>query len=861
LHIRLDLSGETDAKVLVDIPSLVVGLAVFDNGQLGDSVAGDGIYERDFQINTPSDITAAVTANILDRAGNTHSQNAETGVVLNTAPTISSVSTSSNVASGEMTITFSTDEPTTTQINYGIDAQNLNINLPIESILTQSHSITLSSLPANQLTFFELVAEDTAGNQSAFNGQGKLAPPPIDGVNADAGSDEIGVSWNKSSYADLSGYKIYRSEDDGQSFVVINNNLLLTENFFVDNNVFNDQEYQYYITVLDVDGNESLPSSNASAIPSLSLQGPTLLNGGIIDQNTVWLASRSPYNINGNVLINESVGLLLMENTKIQFEGSTKHILVKGYIDAHGSNLERVELSGDSSFNAKFEQPVIIYDTYQNSSWNYTTWNQVNIRRAAKYSKVNIDNSIINLADGYFTSLENINNSIVNTSGYTDLIQVSNINSSQLNLSDCPMIENIITIRDTAVIGHAISDVSVCASAIIRASHLTRVTTENYSFNITYNIKDSVFRSSYVSGGSITDSTFNDSQVSGSYIVNSEFGQSSVSVNTSQSTGGSPIVRDSAFNETSVLVYGGTLHNPAVLFRNVFNSGVTINSSHFDARGNYFGTSDFSEIIQKIGYVFDSENKSRLYPIITSADLENADIDSDGIPDFFDHDNDNDGYSDLQEEWSSDETYGSIFNPLDNTSHPGGDIDTDMDGIADISDSDDDGDGLSDADEVNYGTNPLLVDSDMDFAVDGFEVLYKYNPIDGANYPLIYDVSNENIGIENSNSDGVTYLVGSRLSVMDIFNGLTLKNITVTPGSSFMILADTYINVVDSQIYGDSINQIYIDSVIPSGMAHGETLYLENTSVDNAQINVRNFSKDEKSIIINSTVNDVVYGP
>ena len=143
LHVRLDLSGETDANATVTITGLINGLVLFDNGLNGDVSASDGIYERDLEISTPNELTATVTANIIDRAGNTLSQDSATNLVLSTNPSISAVSISSNVASGEMTIRFSTDEPATSAINYSADAAALNTNLPIEALLTQNHTITL----------------------------------------------------------------------------------------------------------------------------------------------------------------------------------------------------------------------------------------------------------------------------------------------------------------------------------------------------------------------------------------------------------------------------------------------------------------------------------------------------------------------------------------------------------------------------------------------------------------------------------------------------------------------------------------------------------------------------------------------
>ncbi len=148
LHLKLDLSGETGAVVTATIPGLVTGLALFDNGLNGDVSANDGIYERNLDITTPNEITATVTANITDRAGNTSTQDAAAGIILSTNPSISAVSVSSNVASGEMTIKFSTDEPAISNINYGDDAAALNTNLPVEALLTQNHTITLTNLPA-----------------------------------------------------------------------------------------------------------------------------------------------------------------------------------------------------------------------------------------------------------------------------------------------------------------------------------------------------------------------------------------------------------------------------------------------------------------------------------------------------------------------------------------------------------------------------------------------------------------------------------------------------------------------------------------------------------------------------------------
>ena len=88
-----------------------------------------------------------------------------------------------------------------------------------------------------------------------------------------------------------------------------------------------------------------------------------------------------------------------------------------------------------------------------------------------------------------------------------------------------------------------------------------------------------------------------------------------------------------------------------------------------------------------------------------------CDTDGDGILDENDLDDDNDGYSDIDEIAAGSDSRNANDKPLD----------TDGDKISNATDTDDDNDGLSDSIETAHGLNPLNAsDAQADFDNDGF---------------------------------------------------------------------------------------------------------------------------------------------
>ncbi len=143
--------------------------------------------------------------------------------------------------------------------------------------------------------------------------------------------------------------------------------------------------------------------------------------------------------------------------------------------------------------------------------------------------------------------------------------------------------------------------------------------------------------------------------------------------------------------------------------------------------------------------------------------------------------------------------------------------DFDNDGLGDVCDPDDDADGLSDADEILYGTNPFLYDSDGDtlgdgdevnihntlpdnpdsdgdFIDDGDEILYASDPLDPLSWPNFADGDIAPLGSPDGQVNAADYLIAQRIALGELTaTSLELAHGDLYPPGS----ADGIINTSD----------------------------------------------------------------
>ena len=703
LVLTLDI-GETGATVTADIPGHVNGLAMNDAGILGDNVANDGIYGRSFLVSTSADTNAAVTAHITDRAGNLLDALTAGNLVINSSPQIRNVQISSDVGQGEMYIQFSTDEDSTTTVDYGNAFTNLINNAVISAAATQFHTVTLTGLSSVDVTYLQLNATDNSGNTSIRQSQGKLAPSAITGIKAVAGNGEIAVVWPPVKTLRGFTYNVYRSSDD-VSFTKVTPTPIAASQY-LDQTVVNGQTLYFKVSVVDESGNESVLSDSVNAQARASLAGPTVINGGYIEgEEVVWLPSLSPYQITADTELRAKSRLRVLAGVRIELTNNARWRLGgELWVLGNAGNEVTIEslsgkaylVYGDVSGCLLVPAQKCFTDRVSQQVSGFPIMGSY-MRHVIVNGDVDFDlygsDGFHNIADlgmeaEHFT-YENLDETIYPQVRFRKLLNATLTGIGYINLN--LLQDSVITDISRSFNSSISTEINVVVDS--------QLSTPERSFNPTGHLYHAVISAKALSAESINDSDITVTSSLGTY----------------------------------------RLRNSRIFLNNAatFAFHYSPDIDKLESFGNYFAGLTWQQLLDQA-----TSGLENALPILSSPDRLTADRDGDGILDYQDYDNDNDGFSDYQEILESNIALGVIYDPWDANSHPNSaiiELDADMDGVRDIDDSDDDNDGLSDAQELIHGTHPLTHDSDGDGIIDGVEVEHLYDPLNANNFPVKND--------------------------------------------------------------------------------------------------------------------------
>src|SRR6266850_2469005 len=245
-----------------DALSAVIAMRLSSNGTTF-SAAEPYATTRAWTLST-GDGTKTVYVQFQDAAGNWSSSFSD-GIVLDTvAPAISAVA-SSNISGSGATITWTTNEPATSQVEYGL-TNKLGSLTALDSSLVTSHRVLLSGLSRRTRYDYRVRSKDAAANE----GLGKIltvtttdtvdtTPPTVPtGLSAHAvSSGQIDLLWSASTdNVGVTGYAVFRNGAQVGS---------TPAGSYSDTGLLANTTYAYTVAAYDAAGNGSAQSAQVTA--------------------------------------------------------------------------------------------------------------------------------------------------------------------------------------------------------------------------------------------------------------------------------------------------------------------------------------------------------------------------------------------------------------------------------------------------------------------------------------------------------------------------------------------------------------------------------------------------------------------
>jgi chitodextrinase len=347
--------------------------------------------------------TKTVYLQYMDGAGNWSGNFSSSIVYDTTAPTISGVA-ASNVTANGASISWTTNEGATSQVEYGTTSKYGTLS-PVDSSLVLSHVVALSGLQPNTTYYFRPRSKDAAGNErigggSTFKTQAMTdnVPPSVPGgLSATPVSvSQIDVAWSASTdNVAVTGYRVFRNATQVAT---------VTGTQYRDSGLSPNTTYSYTVSAYDAAGNESAAAGPVSATTLADISAPsqpthlvaTAISASQI--NLTWTASSDDVGVvgyqivrNGNVV--QSTANTAYSDTGLT-AGTTYTYAVIAY-DAAG-NLSAPSAQVSATTTAPDTQPPTVPGSVTATAVSNL---QINVGWAASTDNVAVANYIV-LRDG-----------------------------------------------------------------------------------------------------------------------------------------------------------------------------------------------------------------------------------------------------------------------------------------------------------------------------------------------------------------------------------------------------------------------------------------------------------------------------
>jgi hypothetical protein len=182
-----------------------------------------------------------------------------------TAPAISNVQ-ATGIGLFGATLTWATNEPATSQVEYGNTTPYGLMTSPT-SVYVTSHSVTISGLASSSTVNYRVISKDFAGNTaSSSNGvftttSPDNTPPAISGVSSSGiGSTTATVGWNTNENATGKVYYSTSNPVDLNSALSVNNAALTASHLFSLTGLTASTTYHYVVESKDAANNTATSS-------------------------------------------------------------------------------------------------------------------------------------------------------------------------------------------------------------------------------------------------------------------------------------------------------------------------------------------------------------------------------------------------------------------------------------------------------------------------------------------------------------------------------------------------------------------------------------------------------------------------